>query len=359
MADPRCSRRDILRGLGAIATGTLSPAAVAQPLPAAPPAPARITAELIQSARKEGKVSFYTALDVWLAEKLAKAFEAKYPGIAVRVERGGSERMFQRIGQEHASRIFAVDVVNSGDAAHYITWKRNGWLAPYVPQEVAEHYPAEHKEADGMFATMRAGLIVIGYNTDLVKKDEAPKGFIDLLDPKWTGKIIKSHPGYSGTALSATHQIVREIGWDYLARLSQQKVMQVQSANDAPKKLSLGERAIMADGNEYTLLMLKEAGQPVEVVYPVEGTPFITAPSAIFKTAPNPDAARLLQSYLFSEEAQRLLVDIGAVRSVHMRVKDKANRTPLTAIKLMKDDPASLDAEAERIKKQYAEYFRV
>jgi iron(III) transport system substrate-binding protein len=359
MADPRCSRRDLLQGLGAIATGALSSATVAQPVQAPAPRPARVTAELIHGARKEGKVSFYTALDIWLAEKLANAFEAKYPGIAVRVERGGSERLFQRIGQEHTSRIFAVDVVNSGDAAHYLTWKRDGWLAPYVPEEVAEHYPAEHKDADGMFATMRAGLIVMGYNTDLVKRDEAPKGFIDLLDPKWTGKIVKSHPGYSGTALSATYQMVREMGWDYFAKLSRQKVMQVQSANDAPKKLSLGERAIMADGNEYTLLTLKEAGQPVEVIYPVEGTPFITTPSAIFKTAPNPDAARLLQSYLFSGEAQQLLVDIGAVRSVHMRVKDKANRTPLTAIKLLKDDPAGLDAEAERIKKRYAEYFRV
>ena len=72
--------------------------------------------------------------------------------------------------------------------------------------------------------------------------------------------------------------------------------MQVQSATDPPKKLALGERAVMADGNEYIMLQLKEKGEPIEIVYPTEGTPLIVGPNAIFKTAPNPNAARLLQS---------------------------------------------------------------
>ncbi len=87
----------------------------------------------------------------------------------MRVERTGAERVFQRIGQEYASRIHAVDVVNSSDAAHFIVWKRNGWLAPYVPEDVAKHYPAEHKDPDGMFASFRVFLCVIAYNTNLVK----------------------------------------------------------------------------------------------------------------------------------------------------------------------------------------------
>jgi iron(III) transport system substrate-binding protein len=349
----------MLQGCGAVAASSLSPRAYAQPLRASAPVATSITDELIRAARHEGRVSFYTALDLAVAEKLAKDFEARYPGVAVRVERGGSERLFQRIGQEHASGIFAADVVNSADAGHYMTWKRDGWLAPFVPEEVAQFYPAEHRDADGMFATQRVGLIVMGYNTSLVKRDEAPRGFTDLLDPKWVGKIVKSHPAYSGTALSATYQIVRELGWDYLEKLSRQKVMQVQSANDAPKKIAIGERAIMADGNEYTLLMLKDAGQTVEVVYPSEGTPSVTIPSAIFKNAPNPSAARLLQCHLFSGATQQLMVDQAALRSVHRGVKDKAGRTPLGAIKLMKEDPFALEAEGEGIKKRYFEYFRV
>ncbi len=60
-----------------------------------------------RGAQKEGKVVYYTSIDLPLAEKIAKAFEAKYPGIAVRVERTGAERVFQRIGQEYGSRIYA------------------------------------------------------------------------------------------------------------------------------------------------------------------------------------------------------------------------------------------------------------
>src|SRR4051794_39949455 len=125
MMQSMVSRRDVLKASGALALGLSS----TKVLSAAPPASA-ITPELIAAARKESKVVYYTSIDLPLAEKIAKAFEAKYPGIAVRVERTGAERVFQRISQEYASRITAVDAVNSSDAAHFIVWKRGDLLAP-------------------------------------------------------------------------------------------------------------------------------------------------------------------------------------------------------------------------------------
>ena len=144
------SRRGVLKGAGATAL-----AVYASPIRAAAPPAEAVTPELIAAAKKEGKVVWYTSIDLAGAERIAKAFEAKYPGVAVRVERSGAERVFQRIGQEYQSRIYAVDVVNSSDAAHVIVWKRDGWLAPYVPEDVAKHFPAEHKDPDGMFASFR------------------------------------------------------------------------------------------------------------------------------------------------------------------------------------------------------------
>jgi len=358
MQGDKISRRRILQGLTAtsLAIPLLGRTARAA---AAAPTPTRVTPELVEAARKEGKVIWYTAVDLPVAERIAKSFEAKYPGIAMRVERSGGERIFQRISQEYGSSIHAVDVVNSSDAAHFIVWKRDGILAPYLPEDVAAHYPTEHKEPGGFFASWRVWLSVIGYNTRLVKKEEAPKSFADLLDPKWSGKIVKAHPGYSGTIMTATFQMARDIGWDYFAKLARQNVLQVQSSADPPKKLALGERAIMADGNEYNLIQLKEKGEPVEIVYPTEGTPLIIGPSGVLKDAPHPNAARLLQSFMFLAETQQLMVDFGGLRSFHALVKEKEGRKPLREIKLMKDDPAAVEKQADEIKSRYVKYFKV
>jgi len=353
MRKRRPSRREVLIGSGAIAV------AAATPSRAAPPEPSAITPELVKAATKEGRIAFYTAMDIPVGERLAKTFEAKFPGIAVRVERSGSERLYQRIEQERGSNINAADVINSADAAHFVVWKRNDWLAPYLPEDVAKHFAPEYRDPDGMFVTTRMWLSSLGYNTNLVKPEEAPKGFNDLLDANWLGRIVKGHPAYSGTIMTATFQIARDLGWPYFEKLAKQKVMQVQSSTDPPKKLALGERAVMADGNDYNLIQLMESGAPVQVVYPAEGTPVITGPTGIFRTAPNPNAARLFYGWLHSAEAQQLLVDFAAQRSVHALVKEKPGRTKLSDIKLMRDDPAGVEKAAEDIKARYTQLFKV
>jgi iron(III) transport system substrate-binding protein len=349
------SRRHVLQDAGAV----LASAAFSTRVMAAAPPPEAVTPVLIEAAKKEGKVIYYTSTDLPVAEKLAKAFEAKYQGISVRVERTGAERVFQRIGQEYDSNIHAVDVVNSSDAAHLVVWKSNGWLAPFVPEDVAQHYPAEHKDPDGMFASFRVFLCPMGYNTDLVKAEEAPKSYADLLDPKWAGKIVKAHPSYSGTILTATYQMSRDIGWDYFEKLAKQKIMQVQSASDPPKKLALGERAIMADGIEYGMFQLKETGKPVELIYPTEGTPLIVGPNAVFKAAPNPNAARLLQCYMFTAECQQLAIDHGGLRSAHPLTRNKPGRKLMSQIKVMKDDAAAVEKLSAQIKARYSQLFKV
>jgi iron(III) transport system substrate-binding protein len=344
----------VLKVTAALAAGLASTRVVS----AAPPASA-IAPELIAAARKEGKVAYYTSIDLPMAERIAKAFEAKFPGIAVRVERTGAERLFQRIGQEFASNIHAVDVVNSSDAAHFIVWKRQGVLAPHLPDDVAKHYAAENRDPDGLFASFRVMLSVIGYNTNLVKADEAPKSFADLLDPKWKGKIVKAHPGYSGTILTATFQLARDLGWPYLEKLAQQNIMQVQSASDPPKKLALGERAVQADGNEYNLIQLKERGQPVQPVYAAEGTPLIIGPNGVFKTAPNPNAARLFQNWCFTAQCQQLIIDAGGLRSLHPLAKEKPGRKPFKDIKTLKEDPVAVEQQSADIKARYSRIFKV
>src|SRR6201987_1332469 len=133
MKGSKISRRDVLVGASALTAGAAFSTRVLSAAPAAEP----VTPALIEAAKKEGKVVWYTSVDLPLAEKVAKAFEAKYPGIAVRIERTGAERVFTRIAQEQSSNIHACDVVQSSDAAHFVVWKRQGVLAPYVPEDVA------------------------------------------------------------------------------------------------------------------------------------------------------------------------------------------------------------------------------
>jgi iron(III) transport system substrate-binding protein len=328
----------------------------ALPARAEPPVPTPVTPELVAAAQKEGRVVFYTSIELRLAEKLGQAFEAAYPGIAVQVERSGAERIFQRVAQEEESNVHAADVVESSDIGHALAWKRAGLLAPFVPADVAR-WPADARDPDGFFAADRATLSVIGYNTRLVKPADAPKSFAGLLDPKWAGKIVKAHPGYSGTIMTATFEQSQALGWGYFQRLAQQKVMQVQSATDPPKKLALGERPIMADGSEYVMFDLQAAGNPVAIVYPAEGTPLIVGSAAVMKAAPHPDAARLFVSFLFSRNGQQMMSDVGGVRSFHPDVKEKPGRTPLAALKLLKADPLAQERANEEVKKKYAEYF--
>ena len=350
----KLTRRQALQAAGATLVA-VTPARVLAQAPAA----LSITPQLIEAAKKEGKLNFYTAMDLAVAEKLSKAFETKYPGIAVRVERSGSERLFQRIGQEKSSNIHNVDICNTSDAAHVFPWKRSGWLAPVVPEDVAKNWPAMYRDTDGTWATVRIYLSVIAYNTKLVEPGQAPKSFKDLLDPKWSGKLVKGHPGYSGTIMTATQQMSRDLGWEFFEKLARQKVMQVQSSVDPPKKIALGERAVQVDGGDYNVYLHQIAGSPVEIVYAEEGSPTITSPNVVFVNAPNPNAARLFQCWMCSGEGQQTLVDISGQYAVHPGAKAKAGRKPLSEIKLMREDAAAVDKSADEIKTKYTALFKV
>jgi iron(III) transport system substrate-binding protein len=238
-------------------------------------------------------------------------------------------------------------------------WERNGWLEPYLPEEVAKHYDKDYYDPNGLHVTTRILVSPIGYNTNLVKPEEAPKSFADLLDPKWKGKICKAHPAYSGTIMNSTFQIARDLGWEYLEKLARQNVLQVQSATDTPKKIALGERAIMADGAGYLVIRNKEAGQPVEVVYPEEGTPLATSPSAVFKGSPNPNAARLFQNWMHGREGQQILVDWARQYSPHKQTVEKPGVRKLADVKLMKEDAEGVEKTGEEIKARYAKIFKV
>jgi iron(III) transport system substrate-binding protein len=342
-SDPGLRRGDIVAFIAALAF-------------AAPAFAQETTPQMQAAAEKEGKVVWYSSVDVKVAEEIKKLFQQQYPKIEMEVERSGSERVFQRINQEYQANIHNVDVVNSSDASHFLFWKQQKWLASHKPPDLAK-FPKDGYDPEGYYATWRATLNVMGYNTNLVKEADAPKGYQDLLDPKWKGKLTKSHPGYSGTALTGTFAITKALGWDYLEKLARQGVQQLQSTTATPKSIASGERAVMVDGNEYNMFIEIDKKSPVKIIYAKEGTPFISSPTAIFADAPHPNAARVLQNFLYTPKIQQLIVDEGGQRSVHPDVKEHAGRTPLKDIKVLPDDPVAMLPQVAEIKKKYTAIF--
>ncbi len=347
MAHSNLNRRTLLAALSAAAVASTARAQTAPP------------ADLLAAAKKEGTAVFHTSIDLPVAQKMVSDFESITPGIRIQLERTGAERVLQRIEQEYASNIKAADIVESSDVTMFLGWKRKGWLATYVPAEVARVWPREERDSDGQFASVRAQLSVIAYNTKQVKAEDAPKSFADLLAPKWKNRMVKAHPGYSGTIVTSTYATEKALGWPYFDALAKQRIMQVQSASDPPKKVAQGERSIMVDGSEYVVFYLREAGNPIQEVYATEGSPLISGQVAVMKEAPHPNAARLFGEYVFSARCQQLMADLGGTRSFHPDVKLAPGRMPLDKIKVLRSNPLQLEAAAEEVKQKYTEYFGV
>src|SRR5262245_62553610 len=121
----------------------------------------------LEAAKKEGKVVWYTSLVLPSAEKVAKLFEAAYPGIKVEVHRTGSQRILQRVMQELQANIKNVDVVHTSDAGHFVLLKDKKLLAKYTPAGV-DGFPAGFKDKDGYAWGLRATVNAIAYNPKLV-----------------------------------------------------------------------------------------------------------------------------------------------------------------------------------------------
>jgi len=105
--------------------------------------------------------------------------------------------------------------------------------------------------------------------------------------------------------------------------------------------------------------MAKERGQPIEVVLAVEGTPQISNHMGIFKSSTNPNAARLLVSWIMSPEGQQFIVDLSGQYPANKQVKQKVGRPALASIKTFREEASVVADKADQIKAQYAKYFKV
>ncbi len=313
-------------------------------------------AALVEAAKKEGKIIWYTSLALPSSTALAQLFMSKYKGIEVEVHRTGSQRVLQRAMQEVAAGIKNFDVIHTSDAGHFVLLKNKGLLMRYTPK-VVEIFPEGFKDKDGFHYGMRAGVSAILYNPNIVSEKEAPKTWRDLLDPKWKGKMVTAHPGYSGFIMTHVLAFVHQYGWEYFQELAKNKLHVVQSANDPVGLVASGERPVAANSAEYFAYKNMKKGNPIKIVYPKEGVPLVISPTAIAKDAPHPNAAKLFTDFIFTKEAQQMLADKEGLYTGHPEVTYPKDKPRLKELKLLAAEPAELEKRNEEIKKRFVEFF--
>jgi iron(III) transport system substrate-binding protein len=307
-------------------------------------------------ARKEGTVVWYSSLGLSLAQKVCDTFNKKSLGVTCELNRDGSERIFQKLMQEASANLWIADVVHTSDISHFLDFKAKGMLARHVPAG-AERFRPEFKDPDGAYTVLRGTPYVIAVNTQKVTRADMPRRWKDLLDPKWKGKLVQAHPGYSGVVVTGMTGLLGAFGWDYYAALAKNNPLVVQSAEDPPMKISGGE-AWVGSAGEYNFYRAAKKGNPIEIIFPEEGVPFVSSANAVMAKAPHPNAARVFTDFLFAREAQQILADDG-LYVPNDEVTYPAGKRPLRDIKLLPATPEEVLKRNEEIKARFRELFGV
>ena len=263
---------------------------------------------LVEGAKKEGKVSFYTGLIVdQVVRPLKDAFEKEYPFVHVDFFRGNSEALAQRVLIEYQAKKYEVDVI-SGSAATGMV-QRAGYMQRFYSPELAA-YPAELKDPKGFWGSTNVYFMTLGYNTRNVKASELPKTYEDLLNPRWKGQMMWSTSRGSGAPQFIGNIMLtmgQEKGKAYLQRLKAQNIAKsTASARQILDLVIAGEYPIAVQIFNHHAYISKTAGAPVEW-QPLEPVTATNNTIGLASYAPHPYAAMLFLDFLLSKKGQKVV----------------------------------------------------
>ena len=261
------------------------------------------TRRLIEGAKKEGKLVWYTALSIQDAEVLTKRFEQLYPFVKTETLRLVTDALLTKILTEARAGVFNADVIEIPGIAGNIV-KKEGLLEKYASPE-AKAYPASMKDSDGTWTSFFIHTLVLVYNTQLVKKEELPRSYEQLINPKWKQKIALRDEDFEtfGMMLKV---MGREKGLNFMRRLSAQGVELRNSFTLAVQGVASGEVALGMNLYGTHTEEFKKRGAPVDWI-PMEFVLTTVEPLAVGARAPHPNAARLFVDFLLSKEAQTIM----------------------------------------------------
>ncbi|MFI4980151.1 MAG: ABC transporter substrate-binding protein [Nevskiales bacterium] len=315
------------------------------------------TAALEEAARKEGTLTWYIAqVDGETAELMGRAFTARYPGVKVSVIRTTGQVAYERLLQDLKNNAPQCDVFSTTDIAHMPALKKRNEIARYVPENAAAMAPAfQGLGEDGLYYPTTSTLMVIIYNTQRVKPEEAPKNWTDLLDPKWKGRVAFGHPAFSGYVGCWTLQMRSLYGWKFFDQLAKNNPRIGRSGNDPITLLNAGE-CVTGLGPLATTLLSAEKGNPIAAQYPTDGALLCIGPSAVMARAPHPNAARLFQNWLLSQEFAQVCANT-YVTPVRDDVTFKPGAKPLSEVKILRETTQEIDKGVPEVIEQWRDTF--
>lgn len=260
----------------------------------------------LQAARREGRVMLYASVSLEDVNTLARAFERRHPGIQVGTYRAGKIKLAQRMLTEARAGKHQFDVLLSS-AFTTLEMKLQNLLARYESPERAR-YRKELKDAEGYWTAAQINTMSASYNIKMVRREEAPKEWRDLLQPKWKGRIAinANRPEWYIGLL----QFMGEVeGRKYMRALAAQGTIPVESATLADELLAAGEYPLYANSAPGNTERIKKKGAPVEWtrINPLPSYPILVSVSAHSRS---PHTARLLADFLLSEEGQKVFSEI-------------------------------------------------
>jgi iron(III) transport system substrate-binding protein len=262
--------------------------------------------ELIDAAKKEREVVFYTTTNLEEAAAMSARFKAKYPFLDVNINRAEGERIVTKVLQETRAKKSLVDVMQT-PAFYLHALRKRGILGEYASAE-DRFYPRNFKEEKSWTTTYYNPYVVL-YNTKLVSAQNLPKRYEDLLNPFWKNKMILEKDKIDW--FTAMLEILgREKGVKYMRELSRQNPMLRIGQTLITQLVAAGEIALQINANAVSVNRLKQKGAPIDWVAPGP-LPGLMVGVGLVSQAPHPAAARLFIDFLLSKEGQQLYQNAG------------------------------------------------
>ena len=261
-------------------------------------------AKIIKAAKKEGAVSYYTTMTLSQSKKVVDAFQKKYPFITPELFRGGGDEVLNRIQNEARGGLYAWDVVSTrGDSV--LTFEESKLITPYRSPE-SRFIDKDMVDDDGYWTAYYVNPYVLGYNTKLVTKEEAPKTYQQLLDLKWKGRKISIDDSAYGLLAGLERAWGKEKAVEYFKKLAAQDPV-VQRGNTNRVQLTMAGEFPLIIAYAPTIQRETSKQHPIDWV-PLEPVPVQVNPMMLAAKAPHPNAGKLFIDFLLSKEGQKMLV---------------------------------------------------